>query len=235
VFHFDVSISAPRLDLGSKSQQILTLARARSIWDIQPLGAKARAVPVDFSEGLRGTSDQWKQFDCQRLSLPRRLRNCISIVGINHSMQDRPVLHKLYQAQKSQEAKREENKTPDNKQKQSHKTGDRIQHRMEPSGHGKSGKYPRTCVQEPHGKSQTGAVYWKLCSFQFLTWYFMAAEVKSQPTPVPMWVMDLTKSMENKRNGAYLLFAWIGRHSAGLAHHTQAFRRPDQWVSPVLH
>jgi hypothetical protein len=30
-FHSEVSISAPRLDLGSKSQQILTLARARSI------------------------------------------------------------------------------------------------------------------------------------------------------------------------------------------------------------
>jgi hypothetical protein len=52
VFHFEVSISAPRLDLGSKSQQILTLARARSIWDFQLLGAKARAMPVDFSEAL---------------------------------------------------------------------------------------------------------------------------------------------------------------------------------------
>jgi hypothetical protein len=40
------------LDLGSKSQQILTFARARSIYDFQPLGAKARAVRVDFSEGL---------------------------------------------------------------------------------------------------------------------------------------------------------------------------------------
>jgi hypothetical protein len=46
--HFAVSISAFRLDLGSKSQQILTLARERSIWDFQPLGAKARAMPVDF-------------------------------------------------------------------------------------------------------------------------------------------------------------------------------------------
>jgi hypothetical protein len=54
VFHFEVSISAARLDLGSKSQQILTLARARSIWDFQPLGAKpkARAMPVDFSDTL---------------------------------------------------------------------------------------------------------------------------------------------------------------------------------------
>jgi hypothetical protein len=52
VFHFEVSISAPRLDLGSKSQQILTLARARSIWDSEPLGAKARAMAVDFSDAL---------------------------------------------------------------------------------------------------------------------------------------------------------------------------------------
>jgi hypothetical protein len=51
-FHFEVGISAPRLDLGSKSQQILTLALARSIWDFQPLGAKARAMPVDFSDTL---------------------------------------------------------------------------------------------------------------------------------------------------------------------------------------
>jgi hypothetical protein len=36
------------LDLGSKSQQILTLTRARSICDFQPLGAKA--MPVDFSD-----------------------------------------------------------------------------------------------------------------------------------------------------------------------------------------
>jgi hypothetical protein len=50
VFHFEVSISAPRLDLGSKSRQILTLDRARSIWDFQPLGAKAKAVPVNFSD-----------------------------------------------------------------------------------------------------------------------------------------------------------------------------------------
>jgi hypothetical protein len=52
LFHFEVSISAPRLDLGFKSQQILILALARSIWDFQALGAKARAVPVDFSEAL---------------------------------------------------------------------------------------------------------------------------------------------------------------------------------------
>jgi hypothetical protein len=52
VFHFEVSISASRLDLGSKSQQILTLAWARSIWDFQSLGAKARAMPVDFSDAL---------------------------------------------------------------------------------------------------------------------------------------------------------------------------------------
>jgi hypothetical protein len=52
VFHFEVSISAPRLDLGSKSQQILTLARAISIWDFQSLGAKARAMPADFSDAL---------------------------------------------------------------------------------------------------------------------------------------------------------------------------------------
>jgi hypothetical protein len=50
VFHFEVSISAPRLDLGSKSQQILILDRVRSIWDFQPLGAKARAMTVDFSD-----------------------------------------------------------------------------------------------------------------------------------------------------------------------------------------
>jgi hypothetical protein len=52
VFHFEVSISAPRLDLGSKSQQILTLARARSIWNFQPLGTKATAMLVDFSDAL---------------------------------------------------------------------------------------------------------------------------------------------------------------------------------------
>jgi hypothetical protein len=50
MFHFEMSVSAPQLELGSKSQQILTLARARSIWDFQPLGAKARAMPVDFSD-----------------------------------------------------------------------------------------------------------------------------------------------------------------------------------------
>jgi hypothetical protein len=52
VFHLEVNISAPRLDLKSKSQQILTLARARSICDFQPLGAKARAMSVDFSDTL---------------------------------------------------------------------------------------------------------------------------------------------------------------------------------------
>jgi hypothetical protein len=52
VFHFEVSISAPRWDLESKSQQILTLARVRSIWDFQPLGAKAGAMPVAFSDAL---------------------------------------------------------------------------------------------------------------------------------------------------------------------------------------
>jgi hypothetical protein len=40
------------LDRGSKSQHILTLARGRSIWDFQLLGAKARAMPVDFSDTL---------------------------------------------------------------------------------------------------------------------------------------------------------------------------------------
>jgi hypothetical protein len=38
--------------MGPKSQQILTLAQARSIWDFQPLGAKTRAMPVDFSDAL---------------------------------------------------------------------------------------------------------------------------------------------------------------------------------------
>jgi hypothetical protein len=52
VFHFELSISAPRLDLGSKSQQILILARASSIWDFQPLGTKARAMLLDFSDTL---------------------------------------------------------------------------------------------------------------------------------------------------------------------------------------
>jgi hypothetical protein len=52
VFHFEVNISAPRLDLRSKYQQILTLARTRSIWDFQLLGAKARAMPVNFSDAL---------------------------------------------------------------------------------------------------------------------------------------------------------------------------------------
>jgi hypothetical protein len=48
VFQFEVSISAPRLDLGSKSQQNLTLARSRSIWDFRSLGAKAQAMLADF-------------------------------------------------------------------------------------------------------------------------------------------------------------------------------------------
>jgi hypothetical protein len=52
VFHFEVSISAPQLDLGFKSQQILTLAREGSIWDFHPLGAKARSMPFDFSDAL---------------------------------------------------------------------------------------------------------------------------------------------------------------------------------------
>jgi hypothetical protein len=47
-----MSISAPRLDLKSKFQQILTLARARPIWAFQPLGAQARTMPVDFSDAL---------------------------------------------------------------------------------------------------------------------------------------------------------------------------------------
>jgi hypothetical protein len=70
VFHFEVSISAPRLDLGSKSQQILTLAQARPIWDFQPLGTKARAMPVDFSDALNvkpvreGTSANDAASDC---------------------------------------------------------------------------------------------------------------------------------------------------------------------------
>jgi hypothetical protein len=56
VFHFEVRISAPRLGLESKSQQILTLVQARSIWDFQPLGAKARIMPADFSDVLDATS-----------------------------------------------------------------------------------------------------------------------------------------------------------------------------------
>jgi hypothetical protein len=52
VFHFEVTISAPRLDLRSKSQQILTLAQARWIWDFQSIGAEARAMSVDFSDAL---------------------------------------------------------------------------------------------------------------------------------------------------------------------------------------
>jgi hypothetical protein len=77
MFHFEMSISAPQLDLGSKSQQILTLARAKSIWDLQPLGAKARAMPVDFSDTLdvrpvrQGTSENDAASDCY-LSLAER-------------------------------------------------------------------------------------------------------------------------------------------------------------------
>jgi hypothetical protein len=52
VFHFEVSLSAFRLALRSKFQQILTLARARSIWEFQPLSAKARAMSVDFPDAL---------------------------------------------------------------------------------------------------------------------------------------------------------------------------------------
>jgi uncharacterized protein (DUF58 family) len=54
VLHFEVSISEPRLDLGFESQQILTLARRRSIRNFQLLGAKAKArvMPVDFSDAL---------------------------------------------------------------------------------------------------------------------------------------------------------------------------------------
>jgi hypothetical protein len=52
MFHFDVSIAAARLDLGSKSPHILTLARARLIWNFQPLGAEARAMSTDFSDAL---------------------------------------------------------------------------------------------------------------------------------------------------------------------------------------
>jgi hypothetical protein len=48
VFHFEVSSWAPRLDLGSESQQILILAPARSIWDFQPLGTKTRVMPFVF-------------------------------------------------------------------------------------------------------------------------------------------------------------------------------------------
>jgi hypothetical protein len=52
VFNFEVTISALRLGLGSKSQQIVTLARARSILVFQPLSAKAKSMPVDFSDAL---------------------------------------------------------------------------------------------------------------------------------------------------------------------------------------
>jgi hypothetical protein len=77
VFPFDVSIPAPRLDLGSKSQHILALAQARSIWDFQPLGAKVRAMSVDFSDALgvkpvrQGTSENEAASDCC-LSLAER-------------------------------------------------------------------------------------------------------------------------------------------------------------------
>jgi hypothetical protein len=72
-----VSVSAPRLDLGSKSRQILTLARARLSGDFQPLGAKARAMPLDFSDALdvkpvrEGTSENDAASDCY-LSLAER-------------------------------------------------------------------------------------------------------------------------------------------------------------------
>jgi hypothetical protein len=65
-----MSISAPRLDLGCKSQLILILVRARPIWNFQPLGAKARAVPVDFSDALEvkpvreGTPENGAASDC---------------------------------------------------------------------------------------------------------------------------------------------------------------------------
>jgi hypothetical protein len=70
VLHFKMSVSAPRLDLGSKSQQILILARVRSIWDSQTLGAKARVMPVDFSDALdvksvgQGTLENDAASDC---------------------------------------------------------------------------------------------------------------------------------------------------------------------------
>jgi hypothetical protein len=77
VLHFEVSISAPRLDLESKSQQILTLAQARSIWDFQSLGVKARVMPVGFSDALdvkpvrESTSENDAASDCC-LSLAER-------------------------------------------------------------------------------------------------------------------------------------------------------------------
>jgi hypothetical protein len=77
VFHFEVRISIPRLALGSKSQQILILVRARSIWDFQRLGAKARVMPVDFSDALgvtpvrEDTSENDAAADCC-LSLAER-------------------------------------------------------------------------------------------------------------------------------------------------------------------
>jgi hypothetical protein len=40
------------LDLESKSEQILTLAWTRSVWNFQPLGAKPRDMPIDFSDAL---------------------------------------------------------------------------------------------------------------------------------------------------------------------------------------
>jgi hypothetical protein len=70
VSHFAMSISASRLHLGHKSQQILTLGRARQIWDFQPPGAKARAIPVDSSDALdikpvwQGTSENDAASDC---------------------------------------------------------------------------------------------------------------------------------------------------------------------------
>jgi hypothetical protein len=77
MFHFEVSISAPRLDLGSKSRQIVTLARAMSILDFQPLGAKARAMPVNFSDALdvkpvrEGISENDSASDCCRSVIER--------------------------------------------------------------------------------------------------------------------------------------------------------------------
>jgi hypothetical protein len=77
VFHFQVSILAPRLDLGSKSQQILALARVRSIWDFQLLDAKAKVMSVDFSDALdvkpvrQGTSENDEASGCC-LSLAER-------------------------------------------------------------------------------------------------------------------------------------------------------------------
>jgi hypothetical protein len=62
---------------GSKSQQILTPVRARSIWNFLALVAKARDMPVDFSDPLdvtpvcQGTSENDAASDCC-LSLAQR-------------------------------------------------------------------------------------------------------------------------------------------------------------------